>query len=69
MYIFRSVAIHLLGINTKSTELHPNFTGFKLVSSGFRFEQIKTTRWDLRIYQCDILEVSGKDDDVLVFFV
>ena len=39
-----SVTIHLLGINTESTEFQPNSTGFKLVSGAdIRLEQIKAT--------------------------
>ena len=62
VYISGGVTIYLLHINTESTEFQPNSTGFKLVSSAdIRFEQIKTTKCDQRIYPCDILEVGGKD--------
>ena len=68
MYTSGSITIHLLDINTESTEFQPNSTGFKLVSGAdIRFEQMKTT-CDLRIYQCDILEVGGKDHTILFFF-
>ena len=51
MYNSGSVTIHLLGINTECTEFQPNSTGFELVSGAdMRFEQIKMTYCDLRIY-------------------
>ena len=44
LYISGSVAIHLLGMNTESSEFQPNSTGFKLVScADIKFEQMKTT--------------------------
>ena len=56
----------LLGIKIESTDFQPNSTGFKLVSgTDIKFEQIKTTQYDLI---CDILEVSGKDHNVLFVF-
>ena len=69
VYIYGSVTIHLLGINTESTEFQPNSTGFRLVSGAdIRFEQIKTT-CDLRNVQVEILEAGSKYDKVLFFFV
>ena len=57
--------IHLLFVNTESTEFHPNYTGFKLASgANIRFEQIKTTSCDLRICPCDVLQVGGKNRNV-----
>ena len=44
VYIFGSVTIHLLGINTECTEFQSNSTGFKSVSGAdIRFEQFKMT--------------------------
>ena len=70
LYISGSVTIHLLGINTESTEFQSSFTRFKLVSgANIRFKQFKTTEFDLRTCPCHILEVGGKDLNVLFFFV
>ena len=70
VYIFGSVTIHLLGINTESTEFQSNFTRFKLVSgAGIRFEQFKMTQYDLRSSLRDNIEVAGKDLNFLFFFV
>ena len=70
VYISGNVTMHLLGINTEFTEFQPNSTEFKLESGvDVRVERIKTTWCDLRIFPCDILEVSGKDHNVSFFFV
>ena len=53
VYISGSVTIHSLKINTESAKLQSNSTKFKLASGiDIRFEQIKTTSCELRIYTC-----------------
>ena len=70
LYISGSVKIHLLGINTESTEIQLNLSGLKLVlGADTRFEQIKVTQCDLRICPCEVLEVGGKGNTVLFFFL
>ena len=70
VYISSSVTIHLLGVNTESAEFQTNSTEFKLVSGyDIRFEQIKTILCVQGICPCFILEVGGKDHNVLFFFV
>ena len=51
------VTLHLLGINTESTEFQPNFTGFKLAAGA-----------NIRC-PCDMLEVVGEDHKVLLLLV
>ena len=70
VYISGGITIHLLGINTGSIEFQPNSTGFKLVcGADIRSEVIKMAQCDLRISPCDILDVPGKDDNILFFSV